>query len=156
MSRRFLLQTSIVTALFALSASAFSAAVVDSGKLFSPPASASGKVIAKRDLDRLFVATRGDVISAPVSITSHRAGSRRTLLGESFDGADATPSTALPECADLTAAMASLATPDLSPAPAPENIGSASSFAAAAAVPEPTSVALLAMGAFAFLRRRRA
>ncbi|MEO7318147.1 MAG: PEP-CTERM sorting domain-containing protein [Chthoniobacteraceae bacterium] len=156
MTRRLLLTASVVTAVTILSPSAFSAAVVvGSDGFISPKAAASGKVILRRDIDRLFAGTRADVISAPLSLASHRAGSLVTLTGVNAveAGSEETLPADLANLSGLDETIFAVTVPNLNPAPAvPENVGSASSFAA---VPEPCSIALLAMGAFAFLRRRR-
>ena len=156
MTRLSLLTAFVVTGFTILSPSAFSAAVVvGSGGFISPKAAASGKVILRRDIDRLFAGTRADVVSAPLSLASRRAGSLVTLTGVNAVAAvsEETLPADLANLSGLDETMFAVTAPKLSPAPVvPENVGSASSFAA---VPEPSSVALLAMGAFAFLRRRR-
>lgn len=91
----------------------------------------------------------------PLALDNLRAGSDLTLTGVSAT-APAGQIT-LPEALALdAAAMDSIATVDSSPAPAPaaapSTLGSASAFAV---VPEPSSIALLAFGALALVKRRR-
>ena len=87
----------------------------------------------------------------PFALDNLRAGSDLTLTGVSAT-APASQIT-LPEALALdAAAMDSIATVDSAPAAAPSAMGSASAFAV---VPEPSSVALLAFGALALVKRRR-
>ncbi len=165
MSRRFLLATSIVTSLAALSPAAFSAAVVSTGSNLFAKTETTGRLIKWLDIERL-AGKAGDVISTPLTLESHRAGTQLTLTGVSAIVHEAEAALAL-AVADhtgseagfvaLTASNFNAAADTAAPAPAvPENIGSASNFAGAAVVPEPSSIGLLAIGALAFLRRRRA
>lgn len=158
MSRRLVLTTSILTSFAALSSVAFSAAVVRTeGNFFTNPGLVA-KMFRSLEAERLtLVSMRTDMMAAGVTLDSHRAGSWVTLAG-----LDAITQNALPmdvvDRSGFDETMFAANPADFSPAaattaaPASENIGSASNFAA---VPEPSAIGLLAMGAFAFLRRRR-
>ena len=163
MIRGTLLTSTVALALVTLSPSAFSAAVVHTGTLVSPGAAASGRVISQRDIDRLHVAKRGDVFAPRVSLTNIRAESGLTLTGEcaKIAGSEVILPDALSEIAGTDANAgavfaASVSSGAIAPAPpagaTADGLGSASAFGA---VPEPSSVVLLALGAASLLRRRR-
>ena len=161
MSRRILLTASIVTAVSSLSPAAFSAAMVKTGDSFITKQERSNKLARWLDVERM-AGKPSHVITAPLTLESHRAGSQITLAGINAIADEAAPALAMDSAdrARLEETAFAVATDfdapqnvALNPAPvAGENVGSASSFAA---VPEPSSVGLLAVGAFAFLRRRR-
>lgn len=165
MSRRFLLATSLVTSLAALSPAAFSAAVVSTGNNLFAKTETTARLIKWLDIERL-AGKAGDVISTPLTLESHRAGTQLTLTGVSAIAHEAEAALALASAdhsemdagfVAVNASNSNAVADAAAPAPAdPENIGSASNFSAAAAVPEPSSIGLLAIGALAFLRRRRA
>ena len=150
MTRAILLATSVHLALFTLSPSAFSAAVVHNGSLANPGDAGSARLVSQRDLDRLTVAARGSFVGPRMSLASTRTA--QTLTGATAEVA--VPSVALPDrlsevdaktCATLSGSVPA-------PAPAADNVGSASAFGA---VPEPSSLILLALGAASLLRRQR-
>ena len=160
MLHRALLTISLPIALLTLSPAAFSAAVIHSGTLITMKEVASGEVILQRDIARLRADAKADLASARLSLGTARPGSVRTLTGICADtgASDVSLSDSDSEiasfdqttCAALAAAPITAVVP---PAPAAvENIGSASAFGA---VPEPSSIVLLALGAAAMLRRRR-
>ena len=163
MIRGTLLAPTVALALVTFSPSAFSAAVVHTGTLVSPRAAASGRVISQRDIDRLHVVRRGDVSAPRVSLANMRAESGLTLTGEcaKIAGSEVILPDALAESAGIDAQSgaglaASASAGVIAPAPpagaAADGLGSASAFGA---VPEPSSVVLLAIGAASLLRRRR-
>ena len=161
MIRAILLATSITLTLSTLSPSAFSAAVVHNGSLASPGAG-SVRFISQRDLERLHVATRAEFVGPRIALTNLRPGSGQTLTGASAEVAGTTVT--LPDqLSDIATASDAKACPALpgsvasqaaapAPAPAADGVGSASAFGA---VPEPSSLILLALGAGSLLRRRR-
>ena len=163
MTRAILLATSATLALFTLSPSAFSAAVVHNGSLASPGEAGSFRLVSPRDLARLNAAMRGDFMGPRMALTNLRLGSGQTLTGASAEVAG--PTVALPDrLSDITGSDAkdcpalpgAVSTQAAAAAPAPvaaaDGVGSASAFGA---VPEPSSLVLLALGAGSLLRRRR-
>ena len=150
MTRGTLAANTIALASLALAPAAFSAAVVHNGALIGLP----------HDTGRLRAGAKLNLASAPLSLWIARPDSRHTLTGVSIDtGASdvtlpdiSTGDASLDEkaCPALAANVGMAAAP--APAPAAENLGSASSFGA---VPEPSSAVLLVLGAASLLRRRR-
>lgn len=154
MIRPFLLATSVNLALLTLSPSAFSAAVVHKGSPVNPAEAGSVRLVSQRDLNRLNVAFAGP----KMALTNTRIGSGQTLTGAVAEGPG--PAVKLPDQLSEIAASDAKACPALSgsvaaPAPAPaaaDGVGSACAFGA---VPEPSSLILLALGAASLLRRQR-
>ena len=162
MSRRILLTASIVTTVAALSPAAFSAAMVKTGDSFVTKQERSSRLARWLDVERM-AGKPSDMITAPLTLESHRAGSQVTLVGINAIADEVAPALVMDSTdrARLEESTFAGATTDFgapqnvasTPVPvAAENVGSASSFAA---VPEPSSIGLLAIGAVAFLRRRR-
>ena len=150
MTRAILLATSVHLALFTLSPSAFSASVVHNGSLANLAEAGSAPSASQRDLDRLTVAARGSFFRQRVSLTSTRTA--QTLTGAAAEVAGSSV-VALPDRLSEIDAKTCAAVPGPVPAPAPANtVGSASAFEA---VPEPSSLILLALGAASLLRRQR-
>ena len=120
-------------------------------------------MISQRDIDRLHVVRRGDVFAQRVSLANMRAESGLTLTGEcaKISGSEVILPDALAEITGMdvqsgAGLAASSSAGVIAPAPpagaAADGFGSASAFGA---VPEPSSVVLLAIGAASLLRRRR-
>lgn len=163
MSRPILISATIVTSLAAFVPAAFSAAVVRTENTFLASPTTTGKTTRWIEAHRL-ATNNGEMLSGSLSLESHRVGSRMTLLGDFAVSQDREVVLALEmanratgeetefavNVRNLSAESTSPSTPSAAPA---ENIGSASQFAT---VPEPTAVSLIALGALAFLRRRRA
>ena len=159
MFRRSLLAASSSALLVALSPAAFSAAVLHTGDLVSSRAGAAGKMISKRDVERLLAMARMDIAVAPLSLAIRPAGGHVTLTGIAVGApnAEAAARDTLADTSEAGGKAIAVAASNLGAAPAPaptvpERIGAASSFGV---VPEPSSIALVAMGAVALLRRRR-
>ena len=156
MTRAILLATSVHLALLTLSPSAFSAAVVHNGSLANPGAADSAPVASMRILDRLNAASRGDFVRQRIVLTNTRLGAGQTLTGAVAEVAGSTVT--LPDQLSESVASDLKAGPVVpvsvaAPAPAATNeVGSASAFGA---VPEPSSLLLLALGAASLLRRPR-
>ena len=136
--------------------------MVKTGDSFITKQERSNRLARWLDVERM-AGKPSDVITAPLTLESQRPGSQ-TLAGVQAVADDAAPLLVMDsmdrdrleetafaaETTDFSAAQNVASTP----APvAAENVGSASTFAA---VPEPSSVGLLAIGTLAFLRRRRA
>ena len=129
-------------ALLTLSSSAFSASIVRHISSGVSPESTTSKAISH--------IARADVAGSRVSLTNGRLGGWLMLSGAPAEVAG--PSLAVP---DQLATCEAAVLPGSVPAPAPaatEAVGPASAFGV---VPEPSSIALLALGACSFLRRRR-
>ena len=163
MSRPILLSAFIVTSLAAFVPAAFSAAVVRTENTFLTSPTITGKTTRWLEFDRL-ATNKGEVLSTSLSLESHRVGSRMTLIGDFAVAQDREVVLAVELANRVSGEETAFAVsvPNLSAEPAVasaptaapvENIGSASQFAT---VPEPTAVSLIALGALAFLRRRRA
>ena len=115
------------------------------------------------EIERL-AGTRAEVISAPLTLESHRAGSQVTLAGVTVisQGADASLPMNVADRSGMDGAMLvastsdfDVAAPAVSNPGAVEKIGSASNFAS---VPEPSTIFLGLMGLVGlvgFARRRR-
>ena len=144
MHRPSLLAATLSLALVSLTPSAFSAAVVHNGSLIGRDTS-SMRSVSQRALERLHSA-RGDFAAPGISLASQALGDRHTLSGAvEVVG----PTLALP---DQLSAIAGGEVPSSAPVAAANGVGSASAFGA---IPEPSSLALLALGAGSLLRRRR-
>ena len=161
MTRRILLTFITATSLVSLSSSAYSAAVVQiSGSSINAKAATAGTAVGKRDMGRLLTASRLDLSATSLSLAIQDGGKFLTLTGLNAVNpiAQAIPVmqyqyAGLDDPAIALTTSVAGSNSDSAPAPAAsEKVGSASSFAA---VPEPSSIALLAMGSVAFLRRRR-
>ncbi len=149
MTRAILLATSVHLALFTLSPSAFSASVVHNGSLPNLAEAGSAPSASQRELDRMTVAARGSFFRQRVSLASTRTA--QTLTGAAAEVAGTT--VALPDRLSEIDAKTCATVSGPVPAPAPANsVGSASAFEA---VPEPSSLILLAVGAASLLRRQR-
>ena len=165
MTRGTLTTNIIALAFLTLAPAAFSAAVVHTGTLTVLNATASGRGILQRDIDRLRAGTKMDVIAVPLSLGAVRPGSSHTLTGICTDtgASDVTLADTPAETAshDEKTCPALAANAGVAAAPAPalaasENVGSSSAFGAPlAAQPEPSSAVLLALGAASLLHRRR-
>ncbi len=145
MTRPSLLTITASLALLTLSSSAFSASIV---RNIAPGLSPEGDTV--KTAARLHI-VRGDVAVPRFSLTNGRLGGWLMLSGAPAEVAG--PSLALPDqlsgiaTCDATVLPGSVASPA-----ATEAVGPASAFGV---VPEPSSIALLALGACSFLRRRR-
>ena len=152
MTRPSLLIVTASLSLFAITPSVFAASIV---RTFSPSISGesdAGKLISLRALDRLHVA-RADVAGSRISLANGRLGGWLMLSGA--PAAIAGPSLELPDqlsgIATCDANVPASSVPSQAPA-ATEAVGPASAFGV---VPEPSSLALLGLGACSFLGRRR-
>ena len=149
MIRPSLLTITASLALFTLTPSVFAASIVRGIAPGISEESDAGKLISLRALDRLHFSK--DVAGPRVSLANGRLGGWLMLSGAPVEIAGS--SLALPDQLSGIATCDAVPGSVESPAPAAtEAVGPASAFGV---VPEPSSVALLALGACSFLRRRR-
>lgn len=149
-------------ALSTIAPAAFSAAVVHNGTLIGQHAAGAGRVISQFDIARLHVATRADLIASRISLGNARIGGGLTLTGEhaKIAGSEVTLPETLASISEADANVSAVPAASVSqdataPAPAAVALDGTGSASAFGAVPEPSSVMLLALGALPLLRRRR-